>query len=239
MTYQEKEDQIKRIKKNQIKEGQTFRFGCDKCGKCCHNMKDVILTSFDIYRMAKALDITMEEWIDLYANICIGQESKLPVVSMKSIGETRRCPFVKDNECVLYENKPDVCSLFPLGRCVVYPKDEAVSDVQIMYFHNGVHCGTDEKEWTLSEWKETYALDEREKFFIRWTLVHQEISDFATEIMENCKSEKLQIMVINMFMTFLYTHYSTEEAFLPQFEQNMENLKTEIARVQELIGGKE
>lgn len=31
-----------------LKKDDTFRFGCDCCGKCCRNRSDILLNAYDI-----------------------------------------------------------------------------------------------------------------------------------------------------------------------------------------------
>ena len=38
--------------KHALKPGQTFRFHCTQCGDCCRNREDILLTPYDLFRIA-------------------------------------------------------------------------------------------------------------------------------------------------------------------------------------------
>ena len=46
-----------------MSEKSKMRFRCDGCGKCCKNREDIILNAYDIFRIRKKLDITLEEFL--------------------------------------------------------------------------------------------------------------------------------------------------------------------------------
>lgn len=66
-------------------------------------------------RMAKQLDIPLEEVIYNYGYVYVGQMSKIPLVSLRMRPDTNECPFLIDGRCKIHSGKPAVCALFPLG----------------------------------------------------------------------------------------------------------------------------
>lgn len=44
-----------------LKPGQKFRFHCMQCGDCCRHREDILLTPFDLFRIAGHLSITPGE----------------------------------------------------------------------------------------------------------------------------------------------------------------------------------
>lgn len=98
----------------------TFKFNCVRCGKCCSCRSDIILTPFDIYQIAKALNITTKEVVMEYCNIMYGNNSGLPLITLKS-DERDLCPFLKFSVeegkfgCSINTHKPGVCIMHPIG----------------------------------------------------------------------------------------------------------------------------
>ena len=98
----------------------TIKFNCKRCGKCCSGRTDIILNPYDVYNIAKGLEITPEEVIKQYCNVHCGSNSCLPIVTLK---EDKRglCPFLKffANEgkfgCSVNNFKPGACIMHPIG----------------------------------------------------------------------------------------------------------------------------
>ncbi len=94
----------------------TFGFNCKKCGKCCRNREDVLLTGPDIYRASKYLGISSKQFINDYCELYIGDTSRIPICRLKPQGEDRHCPLLSDGRCRVHDVKPTVCALYPLAR---------------------------------------------------------------------------------------------------------------------------
>lgn len=92
-------------------------FLCQMTGKCCiHNL--VILSPFDVFRMAKFLnrsakDLFRERLLSYRINTHTGWME--PIIRNM---DTNYCPFLTKEEekyvCGLYESRPVVCRIYPL-----------------------------------------------------------------------------------------------------------------------------
>ena len=49
---------LQNIQLNTVGLDDTFKFHCDQCGKCCAYRDDIILSTMDIFKMAKELKIS-------------------------------------------------------------------------------------------------------------------------------------------------------------------------------------
>lgn len=97
----------------------TFKFACHPgvpCfGKCCANV-NIFLTPYDVLRMKRALGMTSSEFLQKYTTPLRLEENQLPVVVLKmGEDEEKRCPFVSDQGCTIYEDRPWSCRMYPLG----------------------------------------------------------------------------------------------------------------------------
>lgn len=98
----------------------TFKFNCIRCGKCCSCRNDIILSPFDVYQIAKALNITTKDVIMKYCRITYGNNSGLPLITLES-DERDLCPFLKFSVeegkfgCSINTHKPGVCIMHPIG----------------------------------------------------------------------------------------------------------------------------
>jgi Fe-S-cluster containining protein len=92
--------------KNRLELDDTFDFKCTKCGKCCKNRDDLILTPYDIFRLAKHLQIRPRKVIRKYCEVYIGANSRLPIVRMLPRASDGACPFLRRKKCSVHEAKP-------------------------------------------------------------------------------------------------------------------------------------
>lgn len=152
-------EEIEKLMEHPLNADDTFSFRCKQCGGCCRDRIDILLSPFDICRMAKQLDIPPEEVIYNYGYVYIGKSSKIPLVSLKMRPDTNECPFLEKNRCKIHNGKPAACALFPLGRFAARDED---NDVKIAYILQPVDCGTKDEEHTVRQWMSSFNLEESE-----------------------------------------------------------------------------
>jgi len=133
-----------------------FKYSCHKglsCfGKCCGNV-NIFLTPYDVLRMKKALDLNSEEFLAQYTLSLILQDQNLPVALLKmGEDEEKKCPFVTAEGCIIYEDRPWACRMYPLG--LASPKTEADGEEFCFMADDESLCQGfgEEKEWTVKEW---------------------------------------------------------------------------------------
>ncbi len=96
----------------------TFSFGCDSgltCfNKCCRDI-NLFLTPYDILRMKRRLRIPSGEFLKTYTFPLFPEEIGHPVILLKMMpDETKNCPFVSEQGCLIYDDRPWSCRSFPL-----------------------------------------------------------------------------------------------------------------------------
>lgn len=96
---------------------QMFRFQCGpsvSCyTRCCQDVS-IALTPYDVLRMKNALNMTSGDFLDRYTLIVGRDKQLIPVVFLKMNEEDKKCPFVSEEGCRIYENRPWACRMFPL-----------------------------------------------------------------------------------------------------------------------------
>lgn len=138
-------NELRKMGYKPMSERSKMRFRCDGCGECCKNREDIILNGYDVVRLRKKLDITLEELIQKYAEVYIGPSSKMPLIRLLPVGEEKRCPFLFFNKCIVHEAKPTICGLFPLGKAYT-------EKTEVQYFLQDVPCGERDNTQTVGEW---------------------------------------------------------------------------------------
>jgi len=163
-----------------ISKEETFHFNCTLCGNCCrYRMNDVkdtniFLSGPDVRRIAKFLDMDIENVINKYLTITLNENLGLYVCQLK-IRTDGCCRFLKKGQCSIYEARPRTCAMYPLGREI----DLGVKKGEIIYTETKYVLSSDgypyqckksdtEPQYTVEEWlqKNNVPIDDKED--IEW-----------------------------------------------------------------------
>ena len=216
----------------------TFKFHCTKCGKCCTQREDIMLTPRDVYNMAKELRMAPSEMIHEYCEVYIGHDSRFPNVRILPRGAIRRCPFLKDRKCSIHRAKPTVCAMFPIGRAIKAKSGrldiESLKEKDIQYILQPITCGDDSETFTVRQYLEMYGLPVDDPFFFEWQLLLYSVSTFAREV-EKKVSEKTMQLVWNTLLVCAYFSYDIDQPFMPQFMKNKEDLMQTIDIIRQTL----
>jgi len=166
------------LKLPKLGKDDIFTWGCNRCGKCCKNREDILLTPLDVFKIAKYLNQSIQEILEEYCESYEGAESKFPIVRLRPREYRRTCPFAGKNGCRIHSVKPAVCALFPLGRMTNYETNE------FTYFLQSVPCGNKNQTQTIREWLQDFSILEEENFNIIWHKKVMKISEILRELYE-------------------------------------------------------
>ena len=161
------------IEPTRLGPGSKFNFRCHpgvKCfTKCCRGI-NIILTPYDIIRLKNRLGISSEEFLAVYTEPRLMEKTDLPVVTLKLLDdELSSCPFVRDDGCLVYRDRPTTCRYYPLGVASLSHKED-VDDSAFYFFVNEPHClGFEEGlEWTVDRWREDQGVDVHDDINAEW-----------------------------------------------------------------------
>lgn len=79
---------------------------CTQCSNCCREVKPSF-SEEEVERLAQRLGIAREQFIEKYL------ERSEPMEDNPWIARSAPCPFLKDNLCSVYEDRPADCSGYP------------------------------------------------------------------------------------------------------------------------------
>ncbi len=200
-----------RFQKNELKPGDTFQFACAMCGNCCRNRREAILmTGADIFRAAKALGVSVEAVLPKNFETYVGEDSRVPlyVLAERLDGS---CRFLRKGRCLIQQDKPAVCALFPLGRFF------DTRDNSFHYFMNPNGCNAGQAEgktWTLEEWLDEFHIRETEAMTAAW---HKLLTRLA-EVTCRMKKEDICGDLLEDLRRVLYLGYDTSAPYIEQVE---------------------
>ena len=125
-----------------------FRFNCApgvSCfTQCCQDV-NIFLTPYDVLQLKNALGVSSDEFLEEHAIVLSKEKQLIPVVFLKMKAEDKRCPFVTEEGCTVYENRPWACRMFPL---------DTADDGTFHLITDASRCkGLEAKEtWQIGEW---------------------------------------------------------------------------------------
>lgn len=219
-----------------LRKDSSFRFECDMCGKCCTSstIDSILFKPYDIYKIAKGLNIKTEEVLDKYAEFYIGGQSGFPIIRMLS-NNNGKCYFLKKagnkSLCGINDFKPGSCSLYPLGRAIVTNKNanENKDEQEVMYFLQDVNCGFKNKQNTVDSWLGLHR--EYEEFVLKnEAYMFNKISKMIdlqelNLLFNSCKSmDKIISKYYSALLNLYYLNYNTDIDFKTQLIKNTEKI---------------
>ncbi len=124
---------------------------------CCGNI-DIMLTPYDVLRMKNRLGISSDEFLEKYTRSRIDEKTGWPqLLLLMGEGEERPCPFVTEEGCTIYSDRPAMCRYYPVGQGI--HRREIEGEVENREFYMLIredHCRgfEEDKRWTIAEWRE-------------------------------------------------------------------------------------
>jgi Fe-S-cluster containining protein len=210
-----------------------FKFKCHKgvrCfTKCCRGI-NIMLTPYDIIRLKKRLQISSEEFLAVYTTPRLLEKTDLPLVTLKLLDDDlQSCPFVRDDGCLIYSDRPTTCRYYPLGVASLSHKQQAPDDGFYFFVHEP-HClgFEEEKEWTVREWREDQGVDIHDEINARWTDLVVRKRTFPSNIKLVEEGKRMFFLIsynIDAFRSFVF-----ESSFLNRYDidaDTVEEIKTD------------
>ena len=149
----------------------TFHFSChpgiDCFSQCCQDI-NILLTPFDILQMKNHLGISSTEFLKTYTKTLFAPKTVLPAVQFKMNEEGgKRCYFVSQSGCKIYEHRPWPCRMYPL--------DISVDGEGFVPMVESSRCLglKDDQTWQLQGWFEDQGLEP----YNQWNLRFAELTE--------------------------------------------------------------
>ena len=156
---------------------EAFSFACAGCGGCCRGREDIVLSGFDLWRIAARLRLPPQIVARGYCRASIGTVSHLPVLRLAPVKENRNnCPFLTENHCAIHEAEPLVCALYPLAQ-------EISGEGAVSYFLQPTSCGGQVISAKVGDYLARYDIPAREATDVRWAQVCMALED-RVEVLE-------------------------------------------------------
>lgn len=212
------EEYLKMIFENELKPEDTFKFTCKMCGSCCsHRSEPILVSGMDLFRIGQALQMEMVDVLETYTYGYIGQDSHAPVLVLKEQTDGS-CGLLNNGKCMVHNNKPVVCAIYPLGRYT------SVDNSTIHYFNQENACSLGKqqgKEWTLKEWLDHFRIAELDIMSSAWFRM------LSGVVQVTCRMDREQIdpTMCLILLNYMYLSYDINKRYEDEVEINIEKLK--------------
>jgi Fe-S-cluster containining protein len=148
----------------------TFGFTCHPgvpCFNTCCSDVNIILSPLDVLELARTLFINDTATTEIYTGNPITKQLQLPIVILKMRDEPeKRCPFLGDAGCSVYDNRPWACRMYPLGMAIP-PARAGVDPEPVFFLFEDDHCEgrhqRDAKPWTTASWRQDQDIERRDE----------------------------------------------------------------------------
>ncbi len=135
---------------------EKFKFSCDKglaCfNRCCRDIT-IFLTPYDVLRMRKAAGLSSHEFLEKYTTSFLGDDG-IPLVMLKMAeGDKGACPFVEDEGCSIYEDRPWSCRMYPVFPMSAEEHEFLIEEIATCFGFQ------ENRELTVREWKAEQKID--------------------------------------------------------------------------------
>ncbi len=198
-----------------------FKFQCHKGLKCytkCCREINITLTPYDIIRLKNRLQLPAEDFLAIYTAPQLLEKTDLPVITLKLLDdELKSCPFVRDDGCMIYTDRPTACRYYPVGTASLSHKEGADGD-DFYFFVNEPHClgFEEEKIWTIRDWRIDQGVDIHDEINAEWTDLIVRKRSFPPNIKLTDHSKKMFFLAsynIEGFRNFVF-----ESSFLDRYD---------------------
>jgi uncharacterized protein len=144
---------------------EPFQFECHPgvaCfTKCCRNV-DMFLYPYDVLRLKNSLGVNSEKFVREYVNLVKGDNPFFPSLMLKLLeDEEKLCPFLNDDGCSVYEDRPSACRTYPLERAVDRSSDRG-RHKEFYFLTNHSYClgHFEDNSFTVKEWTRNQRIDQ-------------------------------------------------------------------------------
>ena len=204
-----------------------FPFRCSGCGGCCRQRGDIVLSGYDLYRLARQMRLPPKIAARAFCKVYIGQVSRLPVAHLAPApAEGGNCPFLTGGRCAVHEARPLACALYPLGQ-------EISREGQVRYYFQNTGCGEAPDGTVLADYLAAQGVAGREKCDVLWAVRCMALEEEAPGW-----EAAMGPVVLRRFQAklaeALYERYDTARPWPEQFLENLAWLAGQRARLEEM-----
>lgn len=169
-------NEIDRLPGIPLARNERFQFRCHRgltCfNQCCRNL-NLFLYPYDVLRLRKRLNVDSEQFLDAHVDVVLREGNHFPDVLLRMAdNQARTCPFLGDEGCSVYPDRPDTCRTFPVEHGLRFNDPPGGSEIVSFFrppdFCKGRH---EDRMWTLAEWADDQEAKTHNEMTVRWAKI--------------------------------------------------------------------
>ena len=219
-------DRMANVEPVKLGPDSSFKFKCypgvECFTQCCRDI-NILLTPYDIIQLKNRLGLSSEKFLSLYTEPQLLEKTGLPVVTLKFLEEgksdadSKVCPFVREDGCLIYEDRPTTCRYYPLGMAALSHKEDPGGE-DFFFMIKEPHCRgfEEDREWRVDSWRRDQEVTVRDEVNAGWTDLVVRKRSFPANIKLAEPSKKMFFMAsynIDKFEAFVF-----ESSFLDRYD---------------------
>lgn len=234
-------------------EDAPFTFRCHpgvSCFTVCCKKVDLDLYPYDIVRLKNHLATDSEHFMRTHTQLSKGANPYFPTVKLKLVpaGEDLVCPFLSENGCSVYRDRPTACRTYPLERAVDRSIERGrVRDYYFLIKHDYCKGHFEDQELSVKSWLRNQQLDQFNQMNDRWAEID---TLFATNPWkgEGSGGPKQQLAFMVCYDIDGFRRFAAQQGLVEQFmikrelrkkmeKDDVELLKFGFAWLKAIFGG--
>jgi hypothetical protein len=198
-----------------------FRFACHpgiSCfNRCCGDV-NIFLSPYDVLRIKRRLGMRSGDFLDEFALMPVQRDMKTPVVVLRmNDDEAKTCPFLTDEGCGIYSDRPWPCRMYPLGQAAQKDTPDGWRGERFYFLLQEEACkGFEEaREWSVREWLDDQGIDEYDFWGEGWKelALHRYFEDGGV-----LSPEKMQMLFTACYDLDKFREFVFQSTLLERFE---------------------
>jgi Fe-S-cluster containining protein len=200
-----------------------FRFACHSgvaCfTRCCRKL-ELYLYPYDILRLKRRLGISSEDFLSRYTGVVKGSNPCFPsLIMVMQDNEEKTCPFLADEGCTVYEDRPSACRTYPLERAVDRDRSGGHRPQEFYFMTDHSYClgQQEDKEWTVKEWVRDQGLQYYNQMDDQWAEMDTLFADSRIWKGEGSAGPRQLLAFMACYNIDRFRQYVNEHQLLDQF----------------------
>jgi len=196
---------------------------------CCGNI-NIILTPYDILCLRKRIGIDSDEFLLRYTKPVYLEKTDMPGVQIHLTADGR-CPFVTEDGCLVYSDRPSACRYYPIGMANFHEgAQENQSSEKFFFKVKETYCKghEEDKTWTVREWRADQGVDLRDDMNRGWMELVMRRKSFGQQATLSEPAKKMFFMAstnLEKFRDFIFqssflTIYDIDQATLTAIKED-------------------
>ena len=147
----------------QLAPDESFQFRCHAGVPCfneCCRLLELAISPYDVLRLKHALGLTARQFLNQYAVVEQAATGGFPLVYLATLGDSRgSCPFVAEQGCTVYEDRPAACRAYPLGRGTFRTASGEIQNIHVLLAEPHCQGGHEDQRQSIDCWETEQGLD--------------------------------------------------------------------------------